>query len=377
VTYTWDLGDGTGVTRTHPSGTGLGLTVPDNGCAADNYVEHTIHVPAWGIVVDVDTTLADLRHGWDADLCIYLRGPDGTQVELSTDNGGNGDDYYLTTLDDEASTPISSGTPPFTGRFQPEGQLSDLDGRSQRGDWTLRLCDKGPTIEGTLNEWSLTITSATPGRVVIHTYPGTGAYTATAIASNTVSLITDTTLVVVDEGAIAGLSAANDSPTALGQPTTLTATITAGSNVTYTWACGDGDSGSGAVIPHIYPNVGVYTAVVTASNPVNELAATTLVIVDETIAGLSAANGSPTELGSATLLTATVAAGSNVTYTWAFGDGEFGSGVHVAHTYPAAGEYRAVVTACNSVSELTATTTVTIHNAYIYIYLPLVLRASP
>jgi PKD repeat protein len=66
-----------------------------------------------------------------------------------------------------------------------------------------------------------------------------------------------------------------------------------------------------------------------------------------------------------------------VTYTWAFGDGEFGSGVHVAHTYPAAGEYRAVVTACNSVSELTATTTVTIHNAYIYIYLPLVLRASP
>jgi subtilisin-like proprotein convertase family protein len=377
VTYTWDFGDGTGMTHTYPSGSGLGLTVPDNGCGGGNYLEHTIDVPAWGIIVDVGVTLADLRHGWDADLCIYLRGPDGTQVELSTDNGGNGDDYYLTTFDDEASTPISGGTPPFTGRFQPEGQLSDFDGRSQQGVWTLRLCDNGPTVEGTLNEWSLTIISATPGRVVTHTYPGAGVYTATLVASNTVSLVTDTTTVIVGEWAIAGLSAANDSPTALGQPTTLTATITAGSNVTYTWVCGDGDSGSGAVMAHIYPDIGVYPAVVTASNSINELTATTTVVVDEAIAGLSVFDDSPTALGNVTLLTATIAAGSHVTYTWAFGDEEFGSGAHVAHIYPAAGEYRAVVTACNSVSELTATATVTIHKAYTYVYLPLVLRAIP
>jgi subtilisin-like proprotein convertase family protein len=363
VTYTWGFGDGTGVAHPHPSGSGLGLTVPDSGCGGGNYLEHTIDVPAWGIIVDVEVTILDLRHGWDADLCIYLRGPDGTQVELSTDNGGNGDDYYLTTFDDEASTPISGGTPPFTGRFQPEGQLSDFDGRSQQGDWTLRMCDNGPTIEGTLNEWSLTITSAMPGRVVTHTYPGTGTYTATVVASNTVSLVTDATTVIVGEGAIAGLSAANDSPTALGQPTTLTATITAGSNVTYTWACGDGDSGSGAVMAHIYPDIGVYPAVVTASNSVNELTASTTVVVDEAIAGLSVFDDSPTALGSATLLTATIATGSHMTYTWAFGDGEFGSGAHVAHTYPAAGEYRAVVTACNSVSELTATATVVVDEA--------------
>ena len=103
------------------------------------------------------------------------------------------------------------------------------------------------------------------------------------------------TAVVFAEQAIAGLSAANDSPTELGSPTALTATITAGSNVTYTWAFGDGEFGSGAVVSHTYPAVGVYTAVVTASNSVSSLTATTSVtITDVPVAGLSAANDSPT-----------------------------------------------------------------------------------
>ena len=80
----------------------------------------------------------------------------------------------------------------------------------------------------------------------------------------------------------------------------------------------------------------------------------------EDISGLVAANDSPTVLGHATTLTATVAAGSNITYTWAFGDGGLGSGAVVSHTYPAVGVYTAVVTASNSVSSLTATTTVSI-----------------
>jgi uncharacterized repeat protein (TIGR01451 family) len=69
---------------------------------------------------------------------------------------------------------------------------------------------------------------------------------------------------------------------------------------------------------------------------------------------------SPTELGQATTLTATVTSGTNLSYTWAFGDGATGSGSHPSHTYPAAGVYTAVVTAGNSASVLTAPTTITI-----------------
>jgi YD repeat-containing protein len=64
---------------------------------------------------------------------------------------------------------------------------------------------------------------------------------------------------------IQGLSATNDSPTALGLTTTLTATVTAGSNVTYTWAFGDDQTGQGAVV--------------TASNPMGVVTATTTVTV--------------------------------------------------------------------------------------------------
>ena len=95
------------------------------------------------------------------------------------------------------------------------------------------------------------------------------------------------------------------------------------------------------------------------------------------ITGLAATNDSPTPLGQATTLTATVIAGSNVTYTWAFGDGVTGSGAVVTHTYTDTGSYTAVITAGNSVSVLTATTTVTITVPYVSIYLPLILKNYP
>jgi len=87
------------------------------------------------------------------------------------------------------------------------------------------------------------------------------------------------TAVVVTEEAVAGLTAINNGPTSLGMTTVLTAFITAGSNVTYTWALGDGVTYNGAVASHIYPAVGTYTAVVTASNPVSLLTATTTVTI--------------------------------------------------------------------------------------------------
>jgi PKD repeat protein len=157
------------------------------------------------------------------------------------------------------------------------------------------------------------------------------------------------------------LAATDDSPTELGQATTLTATVTAGTDVSYAWDFGDDQTGSGALVTHTYPATGAYTAVVTATNSRGEMTDTTLVtIVDVPIAGLNATDHSPTELGQVTTLTATVTAGSNVSYAWAFGDGQTGDGAVVIHTYPAEGVYTAMVTASNPVSLLTATTTVTI-----------------
>jgi PKD repeat protein len=219
----------------------------------------------------------------------------------------------------------------------------------------------------------------------------TGVDTFTYVASD--GVLTDVAQVRITVAEpISGLVVVNDSPTVLGDTTTFTASVAAGSDVTYTWDLGDGTVGQYVravhgeeaswqeeasepfVLTHVYPAVGLYTAVVTASNSVSELTATTAVTVDEAIAGLEAANDSPTVLGESTTLTATVAAGSNATYTWAFGDGEVGSGAVVTHTYTDVAIYSAVVTASNSIGLLTATTTVEIVEPTVYIYLPLVLR---
>jgi uncharacterized repeat protein (TIGR01451 family) len=103
--------------------------------------------------------------------------------------------------------------------------------------------------------------------------------TATVTASNAANVLTATAAVTVADVAIAGLTATNDGPTILGQATTLTATITAGSSVAYAWAFGDGEFGSSAVTTHTYSAAGLYTATITASNSVSLLTATTTVSI--------------------------------------------------------------------------------------------------
>ncbi len=163
--------------------------------------------------------------------------------------------------------------------------------------------------------------------------------------------------------AISGLTITSDSPTVWGQPTVLTASVAAGTAVTYTWDFGDGSDGSGAIITHTYPAPGVYTATVIAGNPVSDAWAETLVIVAEPIAGLTAVSDSPTTLGAATHLTASATAGTDVSYMWHFGDGTTGNGQTVTHVYPASGLYTATVSATNIINTLTTTTTIAVYEA--------------
>ncbi|WP_459209809.1 proprotein convertase P-domain-containing protein [Aquimarina rhabdastrellae] len=106
------------------------------------------------LIDDVNVSI-NLTHTYVADLDIKLIAPNGTEVELSTDNGGPGDNYTNTVFDDQASTPITSGTAPFTGTFRPEGDLSTLTGVSPVGDWTLSISDDFNGDGGELLSWGL------------------------------------------------------------------------------------------------------------------------------------------------------------------------------------------------------------------------------
>ena len=160
----------------------------------------------------------------------------------------------------------------------------------------------GPTagVVGTVYTFTATITPSNASKPFTYTWQATdqtaqqhvdglsdtGAYAWSVPGAKTVVVyavndagvvVSDTRTIRVTDVPIAGLTALNDGPTVLGQPTTLTATVTAGSNVIYRWALGDGDSGFGAVVTHTYGMTGTYTAVVTASNSVSVMTATTTV----------------------------------------------------------------------------------------------------
>ncbi len=121
-------------------------------------ITSTLNVAGLGNIFDLNVNLT-ISHTYDADVDIYLTSPAGTKVELSTDNGGSANNYINTTFDDEAAVSITTGSAPFTGSFQPEGLLAAFDGQSANGVWTLTVTDDTNTDGGSLDAWSLIITT--------------------------------------------------------------------------------------------------------------------------------------------------------------------------------------------------------------------------
>jgi predicted outer membrane repeat protein len=115
--------------------------------------------------------------------------------------------------------------------------------------------------------------------VVSFQWDVTGIQAITLTASNGLATVSTGHLITITDEPISGLLAHNDSPTELGYPTTLSATVASGTNITFIWDFGDGGSASGAVVAHTYAEEGVYTTLVTATNSANTLTSTTVVTV--------------------------------------------------------------------------------------------------
>lgn len=105
----------------------------------------------------LETVCINLTHTWDADLNIYIIAPDGTSGMLSLANGGSDDDYTNTCFNQNASTPITQGSAPFTGTFRPQGQMGMVNnGQNGNGTWKIRLVDTYPADAGTMISCSVT-----------------------------------------------------------------------------------------------------------------------------------------------------------------------------------------------------------------------------
>ena len=114
----------------------------------------SLSVAPTGRIIDLDVEV-NIIHNWDQDVTATLIAPDGTRIELFSGVGSSGDNFTNTVLDDEALTPITSGTAPFTGRFLPAGDLTAVEGTDLTGTWKLEVVDAKFGGKGTLVDWSI------------------------------------------------------------------------------------------------------------------------------------------------------------------------------------------------------------------------------
>jgi PKD repeat protein len=182
------------------------------------------------------------------------------------------------------------------------------------------------------------------GPIVTHTYATANPYIVTLTVSD-------------DSGASASLSQTLDPdpnfrPNAYGSVSCDASTCSFdgssswdydGTIVSYLWEFGDGTSASGAIVSHTYGAPGIYLATLTVTD--NEGA---------TGSQVRGAVASSRPVASFTFMCSNLVCGLDgsassdvdgtvVSYEWAFGDGTYGSGPIVNHTYEVPGTYNVLL----------------------------------
>jgi len=150
---------------------------------------------------DVDLFTA-FTHTANQDLDVVLVSPAGTQVVITTDNGGLNDDVFNGTLwDEQANDPVTDrvytnlvvATP-----LSPEGRLQAFRGEDPNGTWRLRIQDDALSNTGALASWSLRFTSLASAPTSATT--SVSRTPALALADN--ALTTDTVVVAGASGTL-------------------------------------------------------------------------------------------------------------------------------------------------------------------------------
>ena len=148
--------------------------------AASPYPSIDITEGGGGVITDVTVNLLQFTHDWPSDVCVVLKGPDGTTCVLMAGCGNGGfsvSGINLEINDGGGAMPQSGqlvdGTyaptnyPPFAdvpapGPVSPYGTtLSVLNGKDPNGPWTLWVCDQETNNAGVFQGgWSISLTTA-------------------------------------------------------------------------------------------------------------------------------------------------------------------------------------------------------------------------
>ncbi len=157
------------VTPTFINGLTYEFSNPNTFVIAPTYTSVFSDIDVTGFPLDtlfgvnsIQSVCVNITHTWIDDLNLYLVAPNGHFLELSTDNGEDGDNYVNTCFTPTAIESIKGDFPfapasfaPFTGNWQPEGPWSDIEGTTINGLWRLQLVDDNNGSTGNLLNWSI------------------------------------------------------------------------------------------------------------------------------------------------------------------------------------------------------------------------------
>lgn len=145
-------------------------------------------------VRQIGSVCVQIETDWVEDIALFLRAPDGRILELSTGNGGGGDNFAGTCFSPEANISITQGTAPFAGAFLPEGDWSELRGAPINGAWTLLASDAfDEEAFGRLVDWSISFHSINS---VTYDWSGADGLSCTDCPTPVVTTDTDATYTV-------------------------------------------------------------------------------------------------------------------------------------------------------------------------------------
>lgn len=272
------------------------------------------------------------------DIIIYLRFVkmgDGTSISLITPQGERSDYKYYEPL--RAYFTIRGMQTPYVFNEDevyefiatpPQGDRDDISYYWEFGDGSSGA---GPAVEHAFSQ---------PGtyrtRLMIVSTSGESAEHEAQVE------ITDTT---VPNAVILAISHSDEG-------TSIHLTAQTWDNVdiiSWSWDFGDGSSGSGAEVDHIYDSPDLYTILLTVSDDAGNSYTTAhqIMIKDNTPPSCKAGSDISSRVGIQVYFDGSGSSdpkgGRIIGYTWDFDDGHFGSGEYTSHEYSEPGDYTVIL----------------------------------
>ncbi len=137
------------------------LYIPDNDAAG---ISTTIDVTEDVVITDLNVPVY-IQHSWSGDLYVTLTSPAGTTVVLQDQTGDSTEDIHVT-FDDEGDAPVDP--------------LSDFDGETTAGTWTLFVSDNVPGETGMIVSWGIDYSYDNPSTDIVISLDENGEHTLVA-----------------------------------------------------------------------------------------------------------------------------------------------------------------------------------------------------